>query len=93
MEELKGITSTFAVDISISVTRIRVASNTMDENDGNLINRNQAIAITRKEEGEETYMEVVTGWGRYQGRVSNRLNSHNPANLKYLIRRSFQESP
>ena len=57
MEELKGITSTFAVDIS--VTRIRVASNTMAENDGNLINHNQAIVITRKEEGEE--MEVVTG--------------------------------
>ena len=59
MEELKGITSTFAVDISISVTRIRVASNTMAENDGNLINHNQAIAITRKEKGEE--MEIVTG--------------------------------
>ena len=63
----------------------------MAENDGNLINHNQAIAITRKEKGEE--MEIVTGWEQEQEGVSNRLNSHNPANLKYLIRRSFQESP
>ena len=53
-----------------------------------VINHNQASAITKKEGGK-----VVTGHIFGQGGGGCVNDTHNPINLKHLIRRSFQDSP